>query len=259
MKLNYELTQPESGQSEGNIILIHGLFGSLSNLGMLARALQERYQTIQIDLRNHGLSGQSAQHDYVHMAQDVIETLNDIGIDQFSVIGHSMGGKVAMKLTELAPQRLQGLIILDMAPVAYGQRHHDTIFKALLAVQDAHLETRKEAIDLMRNHIKEEGVIQFLLKSFQQGHWKFNVKALYENYSNVIDWEKIQLWTKPVLFIRGSNSEYIEKQEYIDAIQQQFSNAEILTLKDAGHWLHAEKTKEVIELIENYLKNKVYI
>lgn len=253
MQLNYELTAAESSSSKGTLVLIHGLFGSLSNLGMLARAFQNHYDIIQIDLRNHGVSSHDQQMNYAVMSQDVIETLDSLGIDQFSVIGHSMGGKVAMKLTELAPNRLKNLIVLDMAPVAYQQRHHDAVFNALFAVTEAKIENRKQATEIMQKYIQENGVIQFLLKSFHQGQWKFNVDALYQNYPNIIAWDALATYNKPVLFIRGANSEYLAQPAYLKATIEQFPYAEIKIVEDAGHWLHAEKTHHVVDIIDEFL------
>lgn len=253
MQLNYEFIASESKHKKGVLLLIHGLFGSLSNLGILARAFQTEYDILQIDLRNHGLSAHAADMNYAVMAQDVIDTLDQLEIHQFSVIGHSMGAKVAMKLTELAQDRLQELIVLDMAPIAYQHRQHDAVFQALFAVADADISSRKQATELMHAFVKENGVIQFLLKSLHQGQWRFNLDALYANYANIIHWDDIATYSKPTLFIRAANSEYLAQQSYIDAIHQQFINAEIATVQDAGHWLHAEQSNQVINLIRDYL------
>ena len=164
-----------------------------------------------------------------------------------------MGGKLVMKVTELAGDRLDQLVVLDITPIAYKENHHEQIFKALFAVQKADIETRQQAIEIMREYLKEEMVIQFLLKSFSKGKWLFNVDALYQNYAQILSWENIETWHKPALFIRGGNSPYVKKPEYIEAIQSQFSQAQIQTVVDAGHWLHAEKTAQVLQIITQYL------
>jgi esterase len=158
-----------------------------------------------------------------------------------------------MKVTELAGDRLDQLVVLDITPIAYKENHHEQIFKALIAVQKADIETRQQAIEIMREYLKEEMVIQFLLKSFSKGKWLFNVDALYQNYAQILSWENIETWHKSALFIRGGNSPYVEKPEYIEAIQSQFSQAQIQTVADAGHWLHAEKTAQVLQIITQYL------
>ncbi|MDM1764365.1 MULTISPECIES: alpha/beta fold hydrolase [unclassified Acinetobacter] len=253
MLLNYQWHQPENDQQRTPLVLIHGLFGSLSNLGGIARALYATYAVLQIDVRNHGQSPHSSEMNYQVMAQDILETLDHLNIQQFSVIGHSMGGKVAMKLTELAAERLEQLVILDIAPFAYQENHHDQIFKALFAVKNAAIQSRKEATEIMREFLKEEMVIQFLLKSFNKGQWLFNVDALYAHYQDILSWVDIPQWSKPTLFVRGENSPYIGKALYVNAIEAQFSHAQLETVANAGHWLHAEQPEKVLNFIQAYL------
>lgn len=128
MLLNYQITQNEPESNLPPLVFIHGLFGSLSNLGMIARAFQEQRTVIQLDVRNHGKSAHRDDMNYAVMAQDVLETLNSLNIEQFSVVGHSMGGKVAMTLAPLAAERLQQLVLLDICPFAYSENRHDQIF-----------------------------------------------------------------------------------------------------------------------------------
>ncbi|MDM1247235.1 alpha/beta fold hydrolase [Acinetobacter sp. R933-2] len=253
MLLNYQWHQPENDQQRTPLVLIHGLFGSLSNLGGIARALYATHAVLQIDVRNHGQSPHSSEMNYQVMAQDILETLDHLNIQQFSVIGHSMGGKVAMKLTELAAERLEQLLILDIAPFAYQENHHDQIFKALFAVKNAAIQSRKEATEIMREFLKEEMVIQFLLKSFNKGQWLFNVDALYAHYQDILSWVDIPQWSKPTLFVRGENSPYIGKALYVNAIEAQFSHAQLETVANAGHWLHAEQPEKVLNFIQAYL------
>ncbi|QIO05923.1 alpha/beta fold hydrolase [Acinetobacter shaoyimingii] len=255
MILNFQRNESLTINTRPTLVLIHGLFGSLSNLGMLARAFENEYDVIQIDVRNHGLSGQSEHMDYAQLAQDIVDTLDHIGIQNFSVIGHSMGGKIAMKLTEIAPERLQKLVVLDMAPFAYQKNNHDEIFKALFAIEQAQITTRKEATEIMKRYIREDMVIQFLLKSFHKGEWLFNVKALFDEYSKIISWENLLPWEKPTLFIRGEKSPYIGEIQR-QAIATQFKNSAV-EMVDAGHWLHAEKTNEVVHFIQDFLNHKI--
>ena len=253
MLLNFEFQQITNSQSKPTIVLIHGLFGSLSNLGVIARALESEYSILQIDVRNHGKSAHDVEMNYSVMAQDVMETLDHLNIEHFSVIGHSMGGKIAMKLTELAPQRLQNLIVLDMSPFAYQENHHDSIFKALFAVQQANIISRKEAYEIMQTFLKEDMVIQFLLKGFSKGQWLFNVQAIFDHYVDIIGWDTISLWSKPTLFIRGGRSPYISKDKHIQAIDQQFNHVELETIENAGHWLHAEQPNQITSIVKYFL------
>ncbi|OAL79141.1 acyl-CoA esterase [Acinetobacter sp. SFB] len=254
MILNYQIHLNEIASENTPLIFIHGLFGSLSNLGMLARAFYQSHSVIQIDVRNHGHSPHSAEMNYAVMAMDILETMDALNIQKFSVIGHSMGGKIAMQLANSAGERLEQLVVLDMTPFAYKESHHDQIFKALFAVQNAHVKHREQATQIMREHLNEEMVIQFLMKSFSQGQWLFNVDALFNHYPDIINWTAIQPWQKEALFIRGGKSAYISKDEHFDAIKKQFPNANLKVIEDAGHWLHAEKTQLVVDEINQYLK-----
>lgn len=252
MQLHYQYQAHPNTQAK-TLVFIHGLFGSLSNLGMLARALQQDYATLQIDLRNHGLSAHSDAHSYDLLAQDVVDTLDGLNIDQFSVIGHSMGGKTAMRLAELVNDRLDKLVILDITPIVSNDYHHNKIFQALIAVQDAQATTRQHATEIMQQYINEMMVIQFLLKSFNKGQWLFNVTGLEQNYSEILTWKNQKPWNKPCLFLRGQNSDYLAKPEHFEAIQHQFPQADIQLIKNAGHWLHGEKPQEVLDAIKKYL------
>ena len=253
MILNYQIHLNEAATEKTPLVFIHGLFGSLSNLGMLARAYYESHSVIQIDVRNHGHSAHSPEMNYPVMAVDILETLNALNIQKFSVIGHSMGGKIAMQLANSAGERLEQLVVLDMTPFAYKESHHDQIFKALSTVQNAQIESRQQAMQIMREYLHEEMVIQFLMKSFNKGQWLFNVEALFNHYPDIINWDMIQPWQKEALFIRGGKSAYISKDEHFAAIQQQFPHTKIVVLEDAGHWLHAEKTQQVLDEMNEYL------
>ncbi|OTG96547.1 alpha/beta fold hydrolase [Acinetobacter sp. ANC 4973] len=253
MLLNYQIHSNETATEKTPIVFIHGIFGSLSNLAMLAREFYNSHSVIQIDVRNHGLSAHSDEMNYAVMAQDILDTLDSINIQTFSVIGHSMGGKIAMQLVHQAGERIKQLVILDIAPFAYTQNHHDQIFKALFSVQNAKVESRLQASQIMREYLHEEMVIQFLMKSFAQGRWLFNVDALFKHYSDILHWDAIQPCDKETLFIRGGESAYISTTEHFAAIEQQFPKAKIQVVADAGHWLHAEKTQQVLDQIKKYL------
>lgn len=254
MILNLEHQQANPASTRPAVVLIHGLFGSLGNLGMIARALAPSYEVVQVDVRNHGHSAHADQVSYALMAQDILDTLDHLNIDQFSVIGHSMGGKIAMTLASLAPQRLQKLVVLDMAPYAYPDNHHDVIFQALFAVKNAQISSRKQATEIMQQYIQENMVIQFLLKSFHQGQWLFNVDVLYAHYGQILAWTEQPAWNNAALFIRGGRSHYVTQDIQVEAVMQQFPQAQIHTIDNAGHWLHAEQPAEVMAEIEAYLQ-----
>lgn len=252
MKLNARLQTAQNPLTEIPIVLIHGLFGSLDNLGVLARGLTDSYHILQVDLRNHGLSPRAESMSYSEQAQDIIDTLDACNISYATLIGHSMGGKVAMIAAALAPQRISGLTVIDTAPVDYRLRRHEDVFAAVKAVSAAGATTRREALNIMNQHIAQPAVSQFLLKSFCDGEWRFNVPVLWREYPHIIGWEEIPAWPHPALFISGGTSPYIQP-EYQNALMRQFPNATIQTIPGAGHWVHAEKPLDVLKAIQPYL------
>jgi esterase len=255
MKLNTRAQSAQQSHNNSPIVLVHGLFGSLDNLGVLARDLVNDHDIIQVDMRNHGLSERSPEMNYPAMAQDLLDTLDAHGIERATFVGHSMGGKAVMAFTALAPERIDKLVAIDIAPVNYHVRRHDEIFAAINAVTDAGVTTRQQAAAVMREHINEEGVIQFLLKSFVDGKWRFNVPALWDQYPHIVGWETVPAWNHPALFIPGGNSPYVTEQ-YRDELLQQFPQARAHVIAGAGHWVHAEKPEAVLRAIRRYLAEK---
>lgn len=246
----------EQGQGPA-VILIHGLFGSLDNLGLLARALGEHYRVISVDLRNHGVSFRSDDMSYPAQAADILALMDHLGLDQAAIVGHSMGGKVGMQLAKLAPARVSKLVVADMAPVAYPHSRHQNVFSGLNATLAAQPRSRSDAERILAEHIEIAGVRQFLLKSFAKGddgwQWRFNVPALEENYANIMGWpEDERCFEGPVLFIKGGDSDYMQPQ-YSEAALAQFPAAKVRVIAGTGHWLHAEKPMLFNKLVVDFL------
>lgn len=252
MNLNARLQTEQSAPQGTPLLLIHGLFGSLDNLGVLARGLRDRRQVIQVDVRNHGLSPRSDQMSYAAMAADMFDTLDTLGIEKVSVIGHSMGGKIAMTMASLAAARVEQLVMIDIAPVDYQTRRHDAIFASVNAVTAAGVEQRAQAAELMRQYIDEEGIIQFLLKSFHAGEWRFNVPVLWDNYAAISGWNSLPASPHAALFIRGGDSSYLDNA-YRGTLLAQFPHARAHVIADAGHWVHAEKPDAVLRAVRRFL------
>ncbi len=247
MKLNYKL--------HGNkqpILLMHGLFGSLDNLNMLAKDLVANYQTIQVDLRNHGQSPWSNIMNYQAMAEDIVELCHDLQLQNLILIGHSMGGEVALQLSQLIPQQIAKICVIDIAPVKYTQTINTPVIKALAQCIVQQLVDRKQIAEVMRQHGLSEPTILFLLKSFKHERWLFNADVIINQYDNICDWQIISACDIPTLFIRGGNSNYITDKDY-PAIFSQFPNAQIETVAGAGHNVHAEKTEQVLQLLYPWL------
>ena len=153
MKLNTRAQTAQSPNNNSPIVLVHGLFGSLDNLGVLARDLVTDHDILQVDMRNHGLSGRSDEMTYAAMAKDLLDTLDARNLQKVTLIGHSMGGKAVMALTALAPERISGLVVIDVAPVDYDVRRHDEIFAAINAVTEAGVSTLLAQFPQARAHV----------------------------------------------------------------------------------------------------------
>lgn len=239
MLLNYK----KIGQGHP-FILIHGLFGNLDNLGGIARALSEHFTVINIDMPDHGDSFRSTTFSYTNYAQSVAQLMDALNIEQTHILGHSMGGKVAMQLALDTPSRVSKLVLADIAPVAYRSRH-DAVFKALNSVDLANLSSRSQAMKTMMVHLEEPGVAQFLLKSLTEENgiwsWKFNLNFLQENYPLILRaLEATNTFDGPTLFIKGALSDYL-LAEHQPAVQALFPQSKAKIISGTGHWLHAEK------------------
>ncbi|MBI1221223.1 MAG: alpha/beta fold hydrolase [Bacteroidetes bacterium] len=241
------------------LIIMHGLFGMLDNWHNLARKFAEEYHVFLLDLRNHGQSPHSDAINYPLMADDLWEFMNQQGISRAYVLGHSMGGKVAMEFALRYPDKCEKLVVVDIAPVRYKPGHND-VFEALFHLDiDNTQKTRKELDEDMQEWISDFGTRQFLLKSLvrkEEGgyYWKFNLPAIHKHYDEIIaEIPGNRSFKHPTLFIRGSNSPYI-KDDYRRAIAELFPDSSLVTIEGAGHWVHAEKPRELIGTVEQFLR-----
>ena len=253
MKLNYKTF----GTGEP-LIIMHGLMGMLDNWQAPARLLEDDFQCILVDMRNHGHSPNSPDHNYSVMVDDIIELLDDLGLDRAIILGHSMGGKVAIKLAQDQPKRVSKLIVADIGPKFYPVHHQDVV-DALRAVPVEKIERRTEAETYMQKYLSEPSVRQFLMKSlYRSGRgsfgWRFNLDSIERNIEKVGEALEEMDFDGETLFIRGEKSDYILDQDWSD-IKLLFPNAYLVTIDNAGHWLHAEKPKEFVRAIKNFLTN----
>jgi len=244
-------------QGQGDpVVLIHGLFGSLENLGLLARELAQSYQVVGIDLRNHGRSARAATMSYDQMADDLLDTLDHLQLPQVALIGHSMGGKVAMRSALRHPDRVTRLVVADISPTRYAPSHQ-TVFDGLRAVPLAQLDDRRQADRIMSRHIAEPGVRQFLLKSLSRDQdrfaWRFDIEALWHNYQQILDWPESEAqFTRPTLFIKGGRSDYIQ-EAHRPTVLRHFPKARARVMADCGHWLHAEQPARFNRHVSTFL------
>ncbi len=251
MKLNYK----SFGQGEP-IIILHGLFGMLDNWQTIAKKLAEQYWVFVVDLRNHGKSPHHPIFNYQAMVEDIHEFMENQWIYNASIIGHSMGGKVAMQLAFSYPETINKLIIVDIAPKQYA-RGHDAIFEALFSLKLDQISSRKEAIEELKAKIQEEGVRQFLLKNLartKEGtyQWKMNLPVIYEHYPTLMNPIEGEKYEGETLFIRGDKSTYILDEDWIN-IGTLFPNYNSVTIANAGHWVHADAPLVLLETIFHFL------
>jgi esterase len=239
-----------------DVILIHGLFGSLENLNMIAKGLKDNYRVTNIDVRNHGLSFHQKSMGYDELAQDVIDLMAKLNIEQASILGHSMGGKIAMQIALEHSNKVDKLIVADISPVAYPP-HHEHIIKGLQGIDLALVNSRKDADSQLAQSVDNIGVRQFLLRNLFSTDGKFNFKCNLNNietsYSQIMKaYQGEQQFTGKTLFIKGGESNYITA-EHRDIINRLFPESRAKIIQGAGHWLHAEKTIAFNKIVNDFL------
>ena len=249
----------KQGQGQ-NLVSVHGLFGSLDNLGAVNRTLAENYCVHALDLRNHGRSPHSDSMQYSDMAADLVEYLDDQNIDSAHLLGHSMGGKVVMETALRYPDRVDKVSVLDISPVAYTVRRHDDVFAGLKAVDFETLQRRSEADAVLAGFISEPGVRQFLLKNLyknDQGQfgWRLNLSAIEQSYVFILGGQQAETsFPGDVLFLKAGLSDYI-LPEHQDTALSLFPNAIVRIIPGTGHWLHAEKPELVAGALQRFYQS----
>ena len=239
------------------MVLLHGLFGQGNNLGALARALRDRYQVYSVDLPNHGRSGWLDEMQLSSLTAGLVAWLDAQTLHGIRLVGHSLGGKVAMQIALDQPARVAALAVADIAPVAYPARH-DTVLAALSAVEEAGCSSREEAAGIMSGFIEEEGVSQFLLMSLARGddgryRWRFNLEGIRRGYGAVRKAPaSASPYPGPTLFIKGENSDYIQAA-HRESISGLFPAAELKVMAGCGHWLHAEQPRLFNGIVGRFL------
>jgi esterase len=239
------------------VILLHGMFGSLSNLGNLARRLAANYRVICVDLRNHGDSPHDSAMDIPLMALDIVELVNDLGLDQAHLIGHSLGGKLAMQVALNQPQLVASLVVADIAPVSYPQSN-SLVVDSLQALDSQTVASRAEADRILAAYIEDAPTRAFILKNLQRNtagdlQLKLNVDSIIANYgTKLVQAPTGDPFSGPTLFIKGELSAYIQDR-HRDMIKQLFPQSELEIIEGAGHWLHAEKPESFNNLVNNFL------
>lgn len=240
------------------LLILHGLLGASGNWHTLSRnVFAQHFHVYAVDLRNHGRSPHDEVFDYPHMVEDIVRFLEVHQLEQVMLLGHSMGGKVAMWMALEHPDRVSRLIVADIAPKAYPP-HHKKLLDALLDLNPRAYSSRADIDKKLAEQIEEPGVRQFLMKNLKSEgagsySWKMNLNAIYENYSKInVGLPHQTSFSRPTLFIRGVKSHYIQDDDLV-AIRRLFPDALLADLPSAGHWVHAEAPKPFSELVVEFL------
>jgi len=241
------------------VILIHGLFGNLDNLKNLAKELNRFANVLLVDLPAHGQSPATDSFDFVVYAQMITDTIKAKNIDHPHIVGHSLGGKIAMTMALNNRLNIRSLVVADIAPVAYPPRH-DAVFNALNQVELDAVKNRSEVKTIFDQALQDESTRQFLLKSLKQKdgkwHWAFNLPLLQRDYAKLIDWPFTGLHASvPTLFVKGGDSDYIQPSMQ-SAIISSFPNAKAHIIEAAGHWLHAQKPVVFNRVVARFLQSQ---
>jgi pimeloyl-ACP methyl ester carboxylesterase len=253
MKLHYK----QYGNTGEALFILHGIFGMLDNWHNIAKVLADHYVVYTIDARNHGKSPHADEMSYQLMAKDVIELADDLGINKFILLGHSMGGKTAMWAAHQFPERISKLIVADIAPKTYVAGH-TPYFKALKEIPWSTLQSRKDIDDALLSYEQNMGIRLFLAKNIERNEkgvfeLKCNISAIENAYPEVIgalNFSKTN--TIPTLFILGENSNYLREEDK-PYIESYFKNVTYQTVSKAGHWLHADNPREFIDKLFAFL------
>ena len=226
------------------VMIVHGLYGSGKNWGVIAKRLSDQFFVITVDLRNHGDSPWLDTHNYHVMADDLVEVINSLNIKP-NIIGHSMGGKAAMVLALKHPNLVRNLIIADIAPVKY-EHDQSQFIEAMQKVDLSKVEKRSDATLALSKFVEDKSLQNFFTQSLdiKAKRWKLNLKVLRSEMSEILSFPKIESeFSGHSLFLKGEKSDYI-KPEHRRLIKSLFTKARFATFKEAGHWLHAEKPRE---------------
>ena len=252
MNLHFEVV------GEGRpVVILHGLLGSADNWRSMSRRLGAHYQVFAVDLRNHGRSPHSNILDYDVMVADVREFMERQELRRIILLGHSMGGKVAMQFAVQYSEQVDRLIVVDIAPRAYepSQRY---LLKAMRSLDLSRYKSFADVDAALAPEVSSESLRQFLIKNLARDEngrlrWKMHLEAIDRNYDKLLRGLGAERsFNKPTLFIRGGRSNYIEDDD-APLIRQMFPQAEITTLPEAGHWVHVDAPEEFFQTVVNFL------
>lgn len=259
MGLNFR----QYGETGKPLLILPGLFGNLGNWGRHSKELAKNHAVYGVDLRNHGDSMHCDEMNYLVMAEDIKELLAGLGIESCYMMGHSMGGKVAMQLALNAPGLVDKLIVVDIAPVDYPRqaKGHKHVIAGMQALNLDKLNSRAGAERKLADFIGDEATRKFVLANLVRKEsggyrWRLNLAAIAANYDRLREKPVADRpYEKPTLFIKGALSDYIQEQHRA-GILELFPNAEVKTIIGAGHWLHADKPRAFRKIVLGFLQRE---
>jgi len=252
------------------LFILHGLYGSSDNWVTIARNLSENFTVYLPDQRNHGQSPHSEDHNYDLMSRDLFELVSELKINKFFLAGHSMGGKTAVNFAMKWAEKINSLIIIDISPFRTVDPErkfyleHKKILETILSVDLEKISSRDEAEKVLSAKIESEKTRGFILKNLTRSGekrfmWKMNVRSLYKNLETITDGiprpttETETVTGFPVTFIKGGDSDYLPENELKDILKL-FPAAEIITVKNASHWVNSERPDAIVEILLQQLK-----
>ena len=241
------------------LIILHGLFGSAINWEIIGRNLSRYWTVFALDLRNHGDSPHSPHFGYEALVEDLRWFIDHHRIHRAILLGHSLGGKIVMAFADRFPEKVEQLIVVDIAPKPYpaGHRH---LLKALINFDVSRINSLKEAIAGLAPAITSLAIRQFLVKNLVREkdgsyRWKINLDAIYLHYEELSQGPRLKnSCPKSALFIRGKTSEFVIDEDE-DLIRRYFPHSRIVALDNAGHWLHVDAPEKTSETIIDFLQS----
>lgn len=251
------------------LIILHGLYGSSDNWISISRRLSDIFTVILPDQRNHGLSPHSDIHNYNALSEDLFELTEELKIERFVLAGHSMGGKTAMNFALRWPEKLDGLLVADISPLAAGKnaekeyRQHTHILNAIIAADLSNASRREEVESLISGSIPSRRIRELIMKNLQRNpdrsfRWKLNAQALLSNLDSIMgEIDPEHLYSKsvtgfPVVFLKGGLSDYISHESF-EEIRKIFQAADFREIMDAGHWIQTDRPDEVINNLRSFI------
>lgn len=246
-------------------VILHGLLGAARNWMAIAKRLGQDHEVHALDLRNHGRSPWIDGMSYRDVAADVARYIESRGLIAPTVVGHSMGGKAAMALALDAPERVGRLLVADIAPVAYDRDGRSSFLDFIDAMTDldlAEVDRRADADRMLRDAIPDRAVRSFLLQNLVPGgdgegfRWRCNLQALADGMADILDFPaglSGKTYTGSTLFLSGADSNYV-RPEHRSGIRDLFPAARFAALKDAGHWLHADKPRPFMDAVKTFMR-----